>query len=482
MAYMKLSMLVLLTLSLPHGTSGLGKVDTNLMKNLPRVRGSTVGSTSTKWPRLVPLLREAVPVKRDGKVVSHKTSFSGMISIGTPAQEFRVVFDTGSAHIVVPSSECRNSTCLEHQRYDLSASSTSTAINLNGDDCPPGELCDEVTIGYGTGKVQGEFARDEICLGGDHNACVEASIVVSTQMSDHPFRSFKFDGIFGLAFDSLAVSPEFSFFNRLSRSDHTAELQFGVYLVDGNAGEEQSEIALGGYNSHRLLTPLAWSPVAKHAMGHWQVSITEVRIGNQTVDVCKDGACRGVVDTGTSHFGIPGKEMDHFMSTLTVDSAGHDSCADVNAPDVEVVLEGSVRLSLSPRNYMRKLPVPKGMYQKTPGISLESSNDGGASDSFVGNNEATKTCTPRLMPVNLPAPLGPKLFILGEPILSRYYTVFDWQAKQIGFGLSATDQNRQALRLGQSTGGINSEHDDEASFMQVKFTVRLRRVAQRPLQ
>jgi len=468
MVSMKLSTLVLLAISFPYGTSGLGKVDVNIMKNLP------------KWPRLVPLLREAVPVKRDGKVVSQKTSYSGMISIGTPAQDFRVVFDTGSAHVVVPSSKCINNTCLEHQRYDLSASSTARAINVDGRDCPAGDLCDEVTIGYGTGKVLGEFAQDEICLGEDQSTCVEASIVVSTEMSDHPFRSFKFDGIFGLAFEALAVSPEFSFFHQLMRSDPLADLQFGVFLVDGAAGEH-SEIALGGYNIRRLLTPLTWSPVATSSMGHWQVSITEVRIGNQTVDVCKDGSCRGVVDTGTSHFGVPGKEMGHFMSTLTVDSEGRDSCEHVDAPDVELVLEGSVRLSLSPRNYMRKLPVPKGMYQKTPGVSLASVTDAAASASITGDSEASQTCTPRIMPVNLPAPFGPKLFILGEPILSRYYTVFDWQAKRVGFGLSATDQNRQVLGLGQSE-GTNSELGDAASFVQVKFTVRLWRVARKPLQ
>merc|ERR550532_3474283 len=124
---------------------------------------------------------------------------------------------------------------------------------------------------------------------------------------------------------------------------------------------------------------------------------------------------------------------------------------------------------------MRKLPVPKGMYQKTQGISQTSITEETASTSIAANDEASQTCTPRLMPVNLPAPLGPKLFILGEPILSRYYTVFDWHAKQIGFGLSATDQNRQALRLQQSDGSPG----DEASFVQVKFTVRLRRFAHR---
>ena len=34
--------------------------------------------------------------------------------------------------------------------------------------------------------------------------------------------------------------------------------------------------------------------------------------------------------------------------------------------------------------------------------------------------------------VKLPEPLGPKLFILGEPVLHRYYTVYDWEQKKVG--------------------------------------------------
>merc|ERR1719221_2172340 len=52
-------------------------------------------------------------------------------------------------------------------------------------------------------------------------------------------------------------------------------------------------------------------------------------------------------------------------------------------------------------------------------------------------------CSPRLMPVRLPAPIGPKLFVFGEPILHRYYTVFDWANKRIGFGLANSHQNSE---------------------------------------
>jgi len=38
------------------------------------------------------------------------------------------------------------------------------------------------------------------------------------------------------------------------------------------------------------------------------------------------------------------------------------------------------------------------------------------------------------MTLDLEAPLGPKLFILGEPVLRKYYTVYDAQQKRVGFG------------------------------------------------
>merc|ERR1719375_3003717 len=67
-------------------------------------------------PHLIPLQKESTPVIRNNKIVSHKSSYSGKIAVGFPkAQEFRVVFDTGSAHIVLPSSDCKDEACLVHQ-------------------------------------------------------------------------------------------------------------------------------------------------------------------------------------------------------------------------------------------------------------------------------------------------------------------------------------------------------------------------------
>jgi hypothetical protein len=420
-----------------------------------------------------------------------------MISIGQPAQPFRVVFDTGSAQIVVPSVHCQNETCVEHRRYSAKASATAVPVNVDGSPVPEYELCDQVTIGYGTGMVTGEFVKEKVCPGegehdDGHDGCMEVTVVTAVDMTPQPFRSFNFDGIFGLALDGLAMTPEFSFFHNVAHSDSPALPQFGVFLTEGEKGESQSEIAMGGHNAQRLLTPLKWAPVAMPKLGYWQVSIKEVRIGGKPLEICKDGSCRGIVDTGTSHLGIPGSHLQDFMEQLSIDTEHpSENCREVEAPELEFVLEGELSLNLGPQNYMRPISLsadigPANSSTNTTQDSHSSPADSQAlatiaassddkshsetqSQALVSQPAESHTCSPRLMPVSLPAPLGPKLFILGEPVLQRYYTVFDWSERKVGFGYAASDANRKAMSLGSLPGG-----DGAISFMQVTLKVTLR--------
>merc|ERR1719476_821893 len=123
-------------------------------------------------PFLIDLRRESVPVYRRGKIASYKTSYSGVLNVGTPAQEFRVVFDTGSGNIVLPAAECKTEACLVEgrRRFNMSASSTAVAVNSDGSVVPEGEVCDQVTIGFGTGEITGEFTRDRVCFGAPPSA------------------------------------------------------------------------------------------------------------------------------------------------------------------------------------------------------------------------------------------------------------------------------------------------------------------------
>jgi len=275
---------------------------------------------------------------------------------------------------------------------------------------------------------------------------------MAIEMSTTPFKNFGFDGILGMGLSSLSLAKEFSFFDILTKSGRVAAQHFGVYLTEGEDGEE-SEIAIGGHNPARTLGPISWTPAVLPEMGYWQVEIKALRVGGVTLDVCQDGSCRGVMDTGTSHLGIPAPFDAEVAKMLTVPAGDMLDCRLADLPELEIELPG-MNITLYPDTYMRRLPLredvnvdsQKGVTMPEKG-ELEQSESAttttttGVPEEPEAPGSVPRFCRPRLMPVNMPAPLGPNLFILGEPVLHRYYTIFDWKGPSIGMSVSTSKRN-----------------------------------------
>lgn len=376
----------------------------------------------------VPIQKQVVPVKRNNVVVSSKTAYFGKMSIGegAHAQDFSMIFDTGSGHVIVPSSRCSSPTCKAHRRYNSKASPTARDINFDGGRIESADDRDEVEVGFGTGEVTGQFAKDTVCLGGSEAPggvarCVKSmSVVMAVEMSEQPFSSFAFDGVMGLGLNALSLTPEYNFFGSMATQGLIAAPQFGFFLASGD--DEVSEISFGGHNKARVNTGLNWAEVASPELGYWQVKVKAVRVGGKKLDYCNKGECRAMIDTGTSHLGVPAMIMDDLKTSLSSlhpgDNPGAVDCRQASGPNVEIDL-GHFTITLRSKDYAK----PKALL----------SGGGGGNSSIA--------CRPNLMSVGLPAPLGPNLFILGEPVLRRYYTVFDWGKKQVGFGEAVHDED-----------------------------------------
>lgn len=385
-----------------------------------------VATTSSALQR-VQLEKQHVPIRVDGRIVAYKTAYFGNISVSYPQpQRFTVVFDTGSAHVFLPSSKCRDHPCLSHHRYDRMASQTAVDIDHAGKEVArDSAVRDQVSISYGTGDIVGEFSHELICLGadawtsaaGDQAHCVRVRLIQASKMTTEPFVSFGFDGVLGLGLEALALHPEFNFFGQMMRAKDLPPI-FGVYL--SREDDVLSEIAFGGYDQARVREPLQWVPVTSKEQGYWQIKVQGIRVGDEDLDLCSAGDCTAIMDTGTSLLGVPREgvqEMNWKLARLLGDKGTVQEDFDCRQhPGPPLVFDlGGFSITLGHEEYSR----PAGL-------------------TFFNNETQSEQvlCRASLLPVSMPA-IGPKVFLMGEPVLRTYYTAYDAREQRIGFAMVA---------------------------------------------
>ncbi|CAK0883455.1 unnamed protein product [Prorocentrum cordatum] len=185
-------------------------------------------------------------------------------------------------------------------------------------------------------------------------------------------------------------------------------------------------LSFGGYNEARLAAPLSWTPVARPEEGFWQVGISSIRVGGRSLGLCErfSGGCRGVVDSSSANLGVPSDLMPALLEALAVSSTEGGPCSGAVGPDLHLVLEGGATLTLGPREYAG--PSARAAGGCGPQLHSVSTESKAAAGRFLHNGTVRRA-----------GGLAERTLLLGEPLLRRYYTVFDLGAERIGFGLAA---------------------------------------------
>ncbi|KAJ6179811.1 hypothetical protein N7519_010272 [Penicillium mononematosum] len=190
------------------------------------------------------------------------------IELGTPPQSFKVILDTGSSNLWVPSKNCDSIACALHKKYNSSLSSTYERNDTH------------FAISYGSGRLQGYMSRETLAIG---DIQIQGQLFAeATEEIGRAFMVGKFDGVLGLGFDSLSILHTPPPFYTMLEQNLLDKPVFAFYLTDEKHGEG-SEVTFGGFDKSHYHGDLAIIPLRKRSF--WEVDLNAVTLGDNTTDI-----------------------------------------------------------------------------------------------------------------------------------------------------------------------------------------------------
>ncbi|KAL9712903.1 aspartic proteinase precursor [Leucoagaricus gongylophorus] len=307
------------------------------------------------------------------------------ISLGTPPQTFKVILDTGSSNLWIPSAKCISIACFLHSKYDSSSSSTYKA---NGS---------EFAIQYGSGAMEGFVSSDKLVIG--DLAVHNQDFAEATKEPGLAFAFGKFDGILGLAYDTISVNgivpPFYNMIQQNLLDEPIVSFRLGSDENDGG------EATFGGINPSSYRGDITYVPVRKNA--YWEVALDKISFGSDELELESTGAA---IDTGTSLIALPTDmaEMLNAQIGAKKDWSGQYTvdCAKLPSLPELTFWFGGKPFPLKGTDYVLQV-------------------QGSCISAFTG------------LDMNLP---WGSLWIIGDVFLRRYFTVYDLGRNAVGFAES----------------------------------------------
>ncbi len=351
-------------------------------------------ATARHLAREANLLARYAPTQNDDPEVDihdyMDAQYYGPISIGTPPQNFNVVYDTGSSNLWVPSKSCHwtNIACKLHSKYDSSKSSTFVKNATN------------FSIQYGSGSLSGFVSQDTVTLGGVD--VPEQLFAEAVREPGIAFVAAKFDGILGFGYPEISVNGIPPLFQRAAAAKLIPDPVFAFYLAKDATAAVGGELTLGGADPQYYTGEFTYTPVT--IPGYWQFNVDGLNVGGSSYST----GFKAIADTGTSLLALPKADVKALVAKM---------------PGVT---------SIFGKEYM----VNCSMIPQLPPLEFEIS---GTKFELTGDDYVLKItqkgqtqCLLGMMGIDVPPPRGP-LWIMGDVFLRKFYTVFDYGNNRLGF-------------------------------------------------
>ncbi|KAJ7952793.1 Aspartic proteinase-like protein 2 [Quillaja saponaria] len=296
--------------------------------------------------------------------------------IGTPPQKFSLIVDTGSTVTYVPCATCKQ--CGRHQdpKFQPESSSTYQPVKCTLDcNCDNDRIQCVYERQYAEmSSSSGVLGEDVISFGNQSELVPQRAVFGCENVETGDLYSQHADGIMGLGHGDLSIVDQLVDKGVISDS---FSLCYGGMDIGGGA------MVLGGISPPSDMVFTHSDPVRSP---YYNIDLKEIHVAGKRLPLNPrvfDGKHGTVLDSGTTYAYLPEaafvafkdaimKELHSFKQIRGPDPNYNDICfsgagTDVSQlsksfPAVEMVFGNSLKLSMSPENYLFRHSKVRGAY------------------------------------------------------------------------------------------------------------------------
>jgi len=334
------------------------------------------------------------------ELINHNqdSSYFGSLAIGTPAQAYSVILDTGSADLWIASSSCSVG-CNGIGKFNETSSTSYKNLSTPFD------------ITYGSGRAQGSLAQDTVQMAGFSVSNQNFGVVdtVSPGLLTSPVS-----GLLGLGFKTISSSHSTPFWQTLVESGSWDQPVMSFYLsrfinvTHARPQEPGGRFTMGFTDQSLYSGQIEYIDIPNGQEGYWILPLTNLKVNGQSVSLPGTAqSSYAAIDTGTTLIGGPPEVIKAIFADIPGSAPGSGDYEGYYT----YPCDSKIQLSIT--------------FGSGSAWSVDPTD-------FMLTQLSSKQCVGALFSLESSGNSGPS-WIMGDTFLKNVYSVFRYNPPSVGF-------------------------------------------------